>query len=92
MITPDSLPMELLDSTNPHGRVCLDVSRSLSEARRRGADNIERQYLKELLSVYNGRIKTTAEAAGITPRQLHKLMKKHDIRKEDFKPSAKPER
>jgi DNA-binding NtrC family response regulator len=92
MITPESLPMELLDSTNPHARVYLDVSTSLGEARRRGADNIERQYLKELLSVHNGRIKTTAEAAGITPRQLHKLMKKHDIRKEDFKPSAKPER
>jgi DNA-binding NtrC family response regulator len=92
MISPESLPMELLNSTSSHARVYLDVSTSLGEARRRATDNVERQYLKELLSAHNGRIKTTAEAAGITPRQLHKLMKKHDIRKEDFKPSARPER
>ena len=79
LITPESLPMELLNSTSPQARVQVDVSTSLAEVRRKGADDIERQYLKELLSVHNGRIKTTADAAGITPRQLHKLMKKHDI-------------
>ncbi len=84
-ITPESLPMELLNSAKPHARVRVDVSTSLAEARKRGTEDIERQYLKELLSLHNGRIKTTAEAAGITPRQLHKLMKKHGIRKEEFK-------
>jgi DNA-binding NtrC family response regulator len=87
MITPESLPMELLNSPSPHARVEVDVTIPLAEVRRRGADDIERQYLKELLAVHKGRIKTTATAAGITPRQLHKLMKKHDIRKEDFKTS-----
>ena len=91
-ITMESLPMELLDYASSHARVQVDVNAPLSEVRRRGADDIERQYLKELLSVHNGRIKTTADSAGITPRQLHKLMKKHDIRKEDFKFSDKPER
>jgi transcriptional regulator with GAF, ATPase, and Fis domain len=91
MITPESLPMELLNSSSPHARVQVDVTNPLAEVRRRGADDIERQYLNELLSVHNGRLKTTAEAAGITPRQLHKLMKKHGIRKEDFKSSVRPE-
>ncbi|MBI4720900.1 MAG: sigma-54-dependent Fis family transcriptional regulator [Chitinivibrionia bacterium] len=91
-ITPESLPMELLNSAKPHARVHVDVSTPLAEARRRGTEDIEKQYLKELLTLHNGRIKTTAEAAGITPRQLHKLMKKHGIRKEDFKSSEKSER
>ena len=91
MITLESLPLELLNSSSPHARVQVDVTIPLAEARRRGADDIEKRYLKELLSVHKGRVKTTAEAAGITPRQLHKLMKKHEIRKEDFKSSDKPE-
>jgi transcriptional regulator with GAF, ATPase, and Fis domain len=88
VITPESLPMELFDSTGSHTKVQVDVTTSLAEARRRGADHVEQQYLTELLSVHKGRIKASAEAAGITPRQMHKLMKKHDIRKEDFKLSA----
>jgi DNA-binding NtrC family response regulator len=91
-ITPDSLPMELLSSASPHARVQVDVTTPLAEARRRGADNVERQYLKEVLRAHQGRIKSTAEAAGITPRQLHKLMKKHGFRKEDFKSWPGPER
>ena len=91
-ITLESLPVELLNHASSHTRVQVDVTTPLAEVRRRGADDIERKYLKELLSVNDGRIKTSAEAAGITPRQLHKLMKKHDIRKEDFKLSGKPER
>jgi DNA-binding NtrC family response regulator len=91
-ITLESLPIELLNHAGSHARVQVDVTTPLAVVRRRGADDIERKYLKELLSVNDGRIKTSAEAAGITSRQLHKLMKKHDIRKEDFKLSAKPER
>ncbi len=91
-ITPESLPMELLNASRPHARVQVDVSTPLAEVRRRGADDIERQYLKELLSMNHGRINITAEAAGITTRQLHKLMKKHGIRKEDFKSAPRNER
>jgi DNA-binding NtrC family response regulator len=87
-ITLESLPMELVNYSGSHARVQVDVSTPLAEVRRRGADGVEKQYLKELLSVHKGRIKTTAAAAGITPRQLHKLMKKHDIQKEDFKLSG----
>jgi DNA-binding NtrC family response regulator len=84
--------MELVEYAGSHARVQVDVTTPLAEVRRRVADDIERQYLKELLSVNKGRIKTSAAGAGITPRQLHKLMKKHDIQKEDFKFSPKPER
>jgi DNA-binding NtrC family response regulator len=41
--------------------------------------------LKELLTENKGRIKTSAEVAGISTRQLSKLMKKYGLRKEEFK-------
>ena len=57
----------------------------VAETRRRGIEEIERKYLKELLSRNKGKIQASATSAGITTRQLHKLMKKHGLRKEDFK-------
>jgi len=54
-------------------------------ARQRAVDEAERVYLKRQLAAHEGRIDATAHAAGITPRQLHKLMTKHGLRKEDFR-------
>lgn len=86
ILTPESFPNELFESQAPYsGGVPMDSSITLTEARRRGLGEIERIYLKELLSQHKGRIKTSAEIAGISTRQLHKLMKKHGLRKEEFK-------
>ena len=46
---------------------------------------IEKAYLYELLKKNKGRIRQTAESAGVGVRQLHKLMTKYDLKKEDFK-------
>ena len=57
----------------------------LADARRIALDNFERQYIKELLTRNRGKIKNSAFEAGITTRQLHKLMSKYGIRKEEYK-------
>jgi len=85
ILTPESFPNEIFESEAPFASVPMDSSITLTEARRRGVDEIERIYLKELLTQNNGKIKGSAEIAGISTRQLHKLMKKHGLRKEDFK-------
>jgi DNA-binding NtrC family response regulator len=64
----------------------ISAEMTLAQTRCQGIHEIERQYLKALLSRHSGRINQSATEAGITPRQLHKLMKKYGIRKEDFKP------
>jgi DNA-binding NtrC family response regulator len=87
VLTPESFPADLFSGQGIAAPVVLDTSLSLAQARRRGIERIEKEYFRELLSIYEGRIQKTAKAAGITPRQLHKLMIKHGIRKEDFKPS-----
>ena len=84
-LTPESFPAELFAGLGRAPSVSVDTTLTLAETRRRSLDLIERKYLKEVLGELSGRIGQTAERAGITPRQLHKLMKKHALAKEDFK-------
>ncbi len=84
ILTPESLPYEFLEdevaSTLP-----VDASVPLALARKQVLEDFERQYLKDLMTRNRGKIKDSASEAGITTRQLHKLMKKYGIRKEEFK-------
>jgi DNA-binding NtrC family response regulator len=84
-LTPESFPLELFESGVAFTTLSVDSSSTLAVVRRRGTENIEKNYLKELLTRYRGKIRASAEAAGITTRQLHKLMAKYGIRKEEFK-------
>jgi DNA-binding NtrC family response regulator len=84
-LTPESFPIELFESGGSFATLSVDASCTLAEVRRRGMENIEKNYLKEVLTRYRGKIRESAAAAGITTRQLHKLMAKHGIRKEEFK-------
>ena len=85
IITPESIPVELFTEDELVPRVSMDTKYTLSEVRKRAVEEVERLYLKELLAEHHGKINRSAEAAGVTTRQLHKLMKKHELRKEDFK-------
>jgi DNA-binding NtrC family response regulator len=62
----------------------LDVALSLTDMRRRTTE----AYLRNLLTHHRGRIQRTADAAGISTRQLHKLMHAYGLKKESFKSSA----
>jgi len=85
-LTPESFPTELFtDELMHHALVSINNSLTLSEARQQAIADFERQYLKNLLARTKGKIKMAAEEAAISSRQLHKLMTKYGIRKEDFK-------
>jgi DNA-binding NtrC family response regulator len=88
VLTPESFPEELFADPGVV-RPSIDVDASLAAVRQRAADQAERLYLVQQLTVHRGRIDATAEASGITTRQLHKLMSKHHLRKEDFKSSSR---
>ncbi len=85
ILMPKSFPMELFSDKKEEHHDDIDMTLTLDEIRRTEIDRIERQYLKQLLLKNKGKINETAEAAGIGVRQLHKLLTKHDIHKEDFK-------
>ena len=88
VLTQESFPSELFSSQPVQSAVAVDTSLTLEEVRRRGIEQIERHYLKELLGRNRGRIQSTAAAAGIGVRQLNKLMNRYAIRKEEFKASS----
>jgi len=86
ILTPKSFPDELFTSNSlPTQQVKPNISLGLAEVRHTAIEQMERCYLKELLAANRGRIKESAEIAGISPRQLNKLMKKYAIKKEEFK-------
>jgi DNA-binding NtrC family response regulator len=85
LLTPQSFPAELFELQTPSATVSVDAGLNLSEVRRKAIDDIERKYLKEQLALNRGKIQDTARAAGITTRQINKLMKKYGIQKEEFK-------
>jgi len=87
VLRPESFPQELFTDINNTAEVELDISLSLAEVRRKSLDYLERQYLKEVMTKHQGRINRASETAGITTRQLHKLLSKYGIRKEEFKPA-----
>ena len=84
-LTPDSLPDELFGRDEAVTKVAVPADETLQAVRQRVVADAERLYLKQLLDEHAGRIARTAEAAGISVRQLHNLMKKHGLRKERFK-------
>ena len=89
ILTPESFPNELFMSDPSQVQVEANISLTLAEVRRTAIEQTERRYVQQLLAGNNGRIKESAEAAGISSRQLHKLMKKYAIRKEEFKSPVK---
>ena len=87
VLRPESFPQELFTDINNTAEAELDISLPLAEVRRKSLDYLERQYLKEVMTKHQGRINRASETAGITTRQLHKLLSKYGIRKEDYKPA-----
>lgn len=58
----------------------------LREARDRVVASFERSYLEAQLQRSEGRVGLTARRSGISPRALFDKMRRHGLRKEDYKP------
>ncbi len=89
VLTPQSFPKELFESESGITYLASDASLTLAQVRQLGIEEIERNYLKQVLMRSNGKINETAREAGITTRQLNKLMNKYGLKKEEFKSSIK---
>jgi two-component system response regulator AtoC len=64
------------------------VEKTLPEVKQDFMDQLEKLYLETVLTHTGGRIDQTALIAGIHPRGLYNKMKRHNLRKEDFKNSS----
>ena len=81
----DDFPDEISRFGDSTSVSSIDTSQTLAEVRRNVVAEAEKAYLMKLLTDSAGKLKSAAEVAGITTRQLHKLMKKYGLQKEDFK-------
>ena len=84
-LTPESLPADFFEGKTLATVPAPDLSRTLAQARQEAIEDIERLYLTTVLTAKRGSIKFSAQTAGVTTRQLHKLITKHGLHKEDFK-------
>lgn len=85
MLTPESFPNEFFEDANTIAYLQVDTSIPLAQVRKKAIEDVERNYLKEVLSKNKGIINTSAQETGVSVRQFHKLMIRYGLRKEDFK-------
>jgi DNA-binding NtrC family response regulator len=88
LIQTESLPLELLalrPEPQADSPARSDTLMPLHAARASAIEEFERRYLWTLLQSCGGSIKKSADTAGITTRQLHKLMTKHRLDKKSFR-------
>jgi DNA-binding NtrC family response regulator len=62
----------------------VDLTLPIADARRHVVDRFERVYLDRLLAECAGCMKTAAEHAKITTRQLRKLMVRHEVDRKKY--------
>lgn len=85
LLTPQSFPAEILANvTNPQ-KILTHTNGTLSQVRQEVIAKIEEEYIRSNLASTNGSINKTALIAGITTRQLHKLMTRYEIDKKEYK-------
>ena len=90
-LTSKSLSVDMLDIVNDHHQIPQATSISdmtLAEVRKQAIAKIEQEYLKALLLLNRGKINTTAAAAGVSARQLSKLLQKYHLKKDEFKKAS----
>jgi DNA-binding NtrC family response regulator len=79
------LPPEVL--ARPEGKVPMEmlVTMPYREAVEMARDRISRDYLVALLREFAGNVTRAAERAGMERESLHRLMKKYEVRSDDYK-------
>jgi DNA-binding NtrC family response regulator len=85
VLMPQSFPLDTMPDTEGQEPVSISGT-PLSRARQHAIDRFEQEYLTTLLGQTRGRIDQAADLAGITPRQLNRLLNRHQLNKKMFKP------
>ncbi len=68
VLCPESFPQEIMSDAGSAAEVVLDASLPLATVRKQALEHIESQYLKELLTLHQGRLNRAALTAGLRSR------------------------
>ncbi len=83
-LTGEHFPVEIVPCSGDEPVIVVATTGTLAETRGKAIADIEENYLREKLTLHQGKINNTAREAGITPRQLHKLMAKYHLKRKQF--------
>ncbi|HET8724534.1 MAG TPA: sigma-54 dependent transcriptional regulator [Anaeromyxobacteraceae bacterium] len=85
-LLPRDLPPELAapGTASPPGTVLATLP--YREALDQAQDRVSRDYLVALLTEFQGNVTRAAARAGVERESLHRLLKRHGLRSDDFKP------
>jgi DNA-binding NtrC family response regulator len=84
LVEPGDLPPDLAEGAPPApgaALAALPYKDAVSGAR----DRVTREYLVALLTEFGGNVTRAAERAGLERESLHRLLRKHGLRSDDFK-------
>jgi transcriptional regulator with GAF, ATPase, and Fis domain len=82
---PESFPETMMMSSRIAQSMENPGMLTLAEARQVAVDEFERSYLTQLLIKHGGRISPSAKEAGVSTRQLSRLISRHGLDKKNFK-------
>ncbi|MEW6264981.1 MAG: sigma-54 dependent transcriptional regulator [Thermodesulfobacteriota bacterium] len=89
-LTAESFPGDLFAFEALGGGLASQEVPTLDDVRQRAIEQVEKRYLRELLMLNQGRKDKTAAMARVSTRQLHNLLTKHGLRREDYLPDRSP--
>ena len=79
------LPAELTAPASPHFPGPALAAMPYREVVEQAQDRVSREYLVALLTEFHGNVTRSAARAGLERESLHRLLKKHGLRSDDFK-------
>ena len=85
VLTRSSFPQELFSAEAQTREFSHPQWPTLAEVRQQAVEHAEEQYLRSILAANKGRINLTAQIAGVSRRQIHKLLTRYGIDKKEFK-------
>lgn len=90
VLGPERFPAECFEGTPGAVSAEVDLTLPIADARRHVVDRFERVYLDRLLAECAGGMKTAADRAGVTTRQLRKLMVRHGVDRKKYIHPSRP--
>lgn len=85
MLSPAGFPSDLFTLEKLANPISSNQVPTLAQMRTKAVDLAELRYLRDILALNKGRVDQSAAMAGVTTRQLHNLLTKHGLHKEEFK-------
>jgi len=85
LLKPERFPPMLVSCLKEGANVVTEAEHSLAESRHKIIQSFERAYLTNLLTKHKGKVNVSAQEAGISTRQLSRLVAKYDLDIKTFK-------